>query len=162
LGFITRVNIRETDQFASYYWRPAGGALLAFGPSLSAAAVWNHQGLRQDWSAQPQFDVFFRNQYGISFWHTESSEYLSGVDLRHRRDTISAYSAQSKQFSVNGTFTGGTSPNYSPPSGIAPFLADAVMASLGGTFRPNQRLRIDQTYYYTHLSSPAGIVASGP
>jgi hypothetical protein len=164
LGFIERVDIREVHQNAGYYWHPNSGPLISFGPSLSTSMDWNYKGQRQDWSAQSELDFFFRHQYGISLYHHESYELFHSVAFREYTNTVSAYSAQSKRLSLSGSFEVGTSPNYSPPQGVTPFLGNVVNASFGMTYRPAQRLRIEERYYFSRLSArPAlnGSVASG-
>jgi len=59
--------------------------------------------------------------------------------------------------SVTEGFEWGATPNYFPPPGILPYVADSVTASLGLTFRPTPRLRQDITYLHSHLTGgPAG------
>jgi uncharacterized protein DUF5916 len=161
LGFIKRVDLRETDQSAAYYWRPTSGPLLAFGPALSTSVDWGYHGGLRDWLVQPELDLYFRRQYQINVWHAESYELFSGLGFRENNTTISLFSARSKHVTLSGSFGWGTSPNYSPAQGLAPFLADAVNASAGVTFRPAQRLRVDETYYYAHLGTRGGVTQNG-
>jgi uncharacterized protein DUF5916/cellulose/xylan binding protein with CBM9 domain len=162
LGFIERVDIREIHQNANHYWHPNSGPLMSFGPALSTSMDWNYRGQRQDWSAQPELDFFFRHQYGISLYHHESYELFRSVAFREYSNTVSAYSAQSKRLSLSGSLEVGTSPNYSPPQGVTPFLGNVINASLGLTYRPAQRLRIEERYYFSRLNarSELGSVAS--
>src|SRR5262249_17500656 len=48
LGYVPRVDIRVTEHYASYVWRPGDSGVWAFGPSVSAAADWDHAGQLQD------------------------------------------------------------------------------------------------------------------
>jgi hypothetical protein len=114
---------------------------------------WNYKGHRQDWSAQPELDFFFRHQYGISVYRRESYELFHSIPFREYTNTVSAYNAQSKRLSFSGSLEGGTSPNYSPPQGVTPFLGNVVNASFGMTYRPAQRLRIEERYYFSRLSA---------
>ena len=59
LGFIQRVDIRQSEQFASYLWRPEGRRVLSFGPSVSALVNVDRQGRVQDWSGGGDFGIFF-------------------------------------------------------------------------------------------------------
>jgi hypothetical protein len=55
----------------------------------------------------------------------------------------------------------GTRPNYYPPSGTLPFLANFKDGQLSLTFRPASGLRLDETYIYSHLgtrSDPPGTI----
>jgi len=164
LGYLDRVDIRAVHQNASYYWHPNSGPLLSFGPALSTSMDWSYKGQRQDWSAQLHLDFFFRHQYGISVYRRESYELFHSIGFREYTNTVSAYSAQSKRLSVSGSLEAGTSPNYSPPQGLAPFLGNAVNASFGMTYRPAQRLRIEERYYFSRLNTRPelnGSVGSG-
>src|SRR5207253_2719241 len=47
LGFIKRVDIRKTAQYAGYIFRPENSKVLDFGPSFTAGMDWDRQGLLQ-------------------------------------------------------------------------------------------------------------------
>lgn len=51
LGFLRRVDVRLTEHFAEYLWRPQGRRVLSIGPSVAILANWNRQGRIQDWIA---------------------------------------------------------------------------------------------------------------
>jgi hypothetical protein len=154
LGFIPRVDLHETSNWISYLWRPQAGPLFAFGPALTASGLWDYAGNLQEWSATPQLDFYFHRQYGVSLYHTQSFERFAGLEFRKRSSTVSGYSDRWQRVSLNGSFTLGTSPNYSPE--VMPFLGDATSASFGITLRPGQRLRLDGIYHYSRLSPPPG------
>jgi hypothetical protein len=156
LGFIERVDVRETVHYASYYWFPQSGPLLSFGPSGSASIDWNYAGRRQDWNVQPQIDFYFRRQYGVSLYRSESYESFSAADFRYDSTTLSGYSNQSKRLAINGAFGWGTSPTYAPAGGVQPFVGASRSGSLGVTLRPVPRLRIEEAYHYSRLGFAAG------
>ena len=160
LGFIKRVDIRETGHFASYYWRPEKGALMAFGPTGYASIDWDYSGKRTDWFVQPQLDFYFRRQYGVSVGHAQSYEFFNGIDFNESTTFVTAYTAHSRHWSANVGLTFGTSPNYSPPPGVPPSLGDAGSLATGLTLRPAQWLRIGNTYYYSHLATRPGAGAA--
>jgi hypothetical protein len=56
---------------------------------------------------------------------------------------------------MSAIYSVGTRPNYHPPAGVLPFLANANNASATVTIRPNRRLRFDEIYYYTRLANGA-------
>lgn len=95
----------------------------------------------------------------MSLAHTQAVERFLQSDLRLQNTTVSAYSARTKAVSVNAGYTIGRSPNYLPPSGIGAFVGSAATASAGVTLRPNSRVRIDQTYYYTRLDAPIAVAS---
>ena len=52
----------------------------------------------------------------------------------------------------------GTRPNFFPPAGVSPFLADFTDAQAGVTFRPLSRLLLDETYIYSRLTQPSASI----
>ena len=57
LGFINRVDIRDTQQTLGYKWRPEGSAVQSFGPVAGARINYDRLGRVQDWSVQPSFKM---------------------------------------------------------------------------------------------------------
>ncbi len=156
LGYINRTDIRQTTQDASYLWRPGAGPIAAIGPSVSAARVIDQAGRLQDWSVIPQFSVYFRRQSQLSLYHSQSYEWFGGVALRENATTVSAYTARTAHITLNGSVGWGTSPNYTPASGLTPFLGEALNTSFGITLRPAPPWRIDETHYYSRLQTAGG------
>jgi Domain of unknown function (DUF5916)/AMIN domain len=166
LGFIPRVDIRETDQNVGYSWQPRGRSLLNFGPSVSGGAVWNHGGLLQDWYAIGDFAMDFAGPTGFNLSRYEAYELFLGTGFRHYTNDATFYNGQLKWLSVSGSYSWGTGVNYSPPDDIAPFLGNQVAANVGLTLRPGPRLRLDGTFFFTRLatrpgSTPLGVADSG-
>jgi hypothetical protein len=60
--------------------------------------------------------------------------------------------------SVSVGYASGTRPNFFPPPGVSPSLADFTDASLGLTFRPSSRLLLEETYIYSRLSQPGSSI----
>lgn len=166
LGFIPRVDIRETDQHVGYFWQPRGRSLLNFGPSVSGGAVWNHGGQLQDWYGTGDFAMDFAGPAGFSVSRNEAYELFLGTGFRHRTTGAAFYDGQLKWLSVSGSYSWGTGINYSPPDDVAPFLGNEVAATAGLTLRPGPRLRVDGTFFFTRLatrpgSPPPGVAVSG-
>jgi hypothetical protein len=51
-------------------------------------------------------------------------------------------------------------PNYTPAEGVAPYLANARDLSIGVSYRPVQRVRIDQSYFYSQLDTRSPVVTA--
>jgi hypothetical protein len=159
LGYTERVDLRETSHRAGYYRHLDRGPVTSVGPSVGASMDWDHAGERQDWSVTPGFELYFRRQVGVTFYHSESWERFEDIGFRKRSDGVSAYSSQSKIVSVSGSFSWGVSPNYSPPDGSLPALGTSRSASFSVSVKPSQRVRLDQTYYFSQLRTNPGAAA---
>ncbi|MEQ1573689.1 MAG: DUF5916 domain-containing protein [Vicinamibacterales bacterium] len=155
LGFIQRVNLRQTNHYLSYFRRSDRGLITWFGPSLSGLMDWNYEGIRQDWSLSPAFEIALRGGSGISVYRTSSYQRLDDHEFRERANVVSAYGS-SRVLRVDGSLSWGTAVNYSPPAGGAPYLGSARGASFGLTFYPSQRLTITESYYFSGLRVLAG------
>jgi hypothetical protein len=92
LGFITRVDIRETGGNARYSWRPAKGSIVSFGPSFSGSVIYDHGGTLTDWTASPSFRMELPRQTTLSFTRNENFERFAGIDFRRNSNTVSIYS----------------------------------------------------------------------
>jgi len=157
LGYVKRVDLRAVSEYAGYLWYPKGGRLLSFGPTASVSADWDHQGQLQDWSVYPTFELNFPRQTSITVATLRTHELFDGLGFESRRNVLSGYSSLTKSVALSASFTTGQEINYAPASGLAPFLGDSTSASLGWTWRPVKRVRIDNYYYYTRLAdSTAG------
>ena len=84
-----------------------------------------------------------------------------GIEFESTLHVLSGYSSLTKSVGVSSSFTTGQEINYAPASGLAPFLGDSTSASLGLTWRPDKRFRLDNYYYYTRLSAGAAGRADG-
>lgn len=162
LGFINRVDLRETRHYMGYLHHLDGGPVTSFGPSVSTAMDWNFTGVRQDWSVDPGVHIYFRRQAAISLYRQESWERFGGIGFRKHSTIVSGYSSQSKVVSVNGSLTWGVGPNYSPANGLDPSLGSSDTVSLGLTIRPGDRVKIDESYYFSRLRTRAGPLGGAP
>ena len=67
-----------------------------------------------------------------------------------------------KWIDLNTSFTHGTQPNYYPPTGMAPFLANGDSGAATIILHAGTRLRLDEIYYYTRLATMKEQVPSAP
>lgn len=151
LGFVRRVDIREVQQEVGYTWRP-GGRVLRFGPEVRTSAIWNHDGVLQDWFFSPDVGIEFAGQTELELDHRQSMELFEGTEFRKRSTGISFSTDRLSWLSFATDFETGTEINFFPGSGIAPFLARAREASVRVVLRPLAQLRIEQRYLYSGLS----------
>lgn len=160
LGFVKRVDLRQTEHKLKYRWRRGHGLVVKYGPTLTALANWDHQGRLQDWSAGAGFKVELRRRTELEISRTEAMERFQGRDFR-RHDVQAKVSGEWLDWlMVSGALARGTAIDFDPAPGLEPFLARSTEASLTLTLRPAASLRFDQTYLFSRLSTPPGFVAS--
>jgi hypothetical protein len=166
VGFIQRVDIRQTDHHVGYLWQPSGGRVVSFGPSVSGGGNWNRQGERQDWYATGDFSMDFAGPAGFNVSRYEAYELFLGTGFRHATTGASVYAGQLKWLSVSASVGRGTGINYSAPDPLSPYLGAETTATAAITLRPTSQLRVDQAYFFTRLatrpgSPPPGVAESG-
>jgi hypothetical protein len=115
--------------------------------------TWDHTGLLQDWTVRYPFEVDFKAQSGILVRHQDSMERFEGIEFREYENLLTANTSYFKWMDVGGFVATGTRPNYYPPEGTAPFLANFRDAQVGLSFRPLSGLLLDETYIYSHLAT---------
>jgi len=151
LGFIPRVDMRETEQEVAYTWHPQKSRVLAVGPQLEANALWDYAGQLQEWTVEPGFEMEFPGQTEIGARYWQTFERFEGLEFRRHSTGIYADSEWLHWLSVSLFWRWGTGINYYPAEGLAPFLADYQSAEAGVTLRPTPQLRLDETYLFTRL-----------
>jgi uncharacterized protein DUF5916 len=163
LGFVPRTDIRQIEHYGEYRWRPRSGPVVAFGPNSFVRLNWDHDGRLQEWIVRFPFQIDLKGRTSIFVRRVESYERFGGIDLREDLQTINVSTEWLKWLAVNEGFEWGRTPNYFPPAGIDPFVADSISGSLGLTFRPTPRVRYEQTVLYTGLRThPAQSAAPAP
>ena len=153
LGYIPRVDIREWKNNASYRWRPKKSFLVSFGPDLNQLVNWNRQGQVQDWSVQPTFNLELRRLTTLQVSRTESFELFQNLGFRKNTSDLTFSTEWYRWLALTADYNWGKGVNYYPDSGLAPFLGRSRNASLGLTFRPRPRLRLDESYIYSRLGA---------
>jgi hypothetical protein len=154
LGYVPRVDLRQASQYFGYFWRPQGSALTSFGPGLSAAVTYDHNGVLQDWYVNPEVRIELTGPTGFQVGRFEAQELYLGSTFRYDRTYLSFYSSPSNWLLIYGALGKGTGINYAPAPGLAPFLGNAPDASFGLRLRPTPELAFDLLYYYSALTLP--------
>ena len=150
LGAIERNDFRKASQYVSYRWWPESERLLSFGPSFTASANKNHEGRLEDWYLGGDFVFEFGGQTEVTLAHAEQYEFfLRG--FRHRSSSVTVSSGYLSWLYLWAWVDVGSEINYSPPSGLDPFLANATDAAASISFRPTQRFLLEGTYLYSWL-----------
>jgi len=160
LGFIPRVDVRQTDQFVSYRWRPEAGPLLSFGPSSLTLGNWDRKGRLQDWIEEAGFTAEFAGHTELTLTRSESFELFEERGFRKRSTAFSFRTDWLPWLGISAQYRQGTGVNYFPGSG-PPFLADSSEGQLKLSLRPGRRLLLEELYTFSGLRSrgplPEGI-----
>jgi len=156
LGFVPRVDVRQTVQFGSYTWRPKRQRVLSFGPSLSTLVNWDRRGRVQDWLVDAKFGIELPGQTTLGVGQFEAFELFQDLGFRKSATYASFYTAWLKWLAISASYSKGTDVNFFPAPGLAPFLAESASGSFTLTLRPTQRLRLDNVYIYTSLGTRNG------
>ena len=157
LGYIPRVDMRETKQEAGYTWHPEKSKVLSVGPDLEAAALWDYSGQLQDFSVEPGFQVEFAGQTEVGFMYVEAFERYEGLEFRRGGAMVHASTEWLSWLSANVHYFQGSAINYYPADGLAPFLGTEQSVETGFTLKPLSRLRLEQAYIYSDLSTRADL-----
>jgi len=158
LGYIKRVDLRKTEHYATYLWRPESSSILDFGPFAGAAVDWDHHGVLQDWYANAGFSMDFKGPSGFRASRYETFERYLNVPFRYDKNDLYFYTGRLRWLYIYGTIDQGSGVNYDPAGTLLPFLGKTIDASFGVTLRPKPRLKLDELYYYDRFQSFSGPV----
>jgi hypothetical protein len=161
LGFIPRVDIRQSYSLASYLFRPNLHPIVDLGPIASETIDWDHRGVLQDWSAALGFQLDLTRNSTITVSRGEAYELFLNIPFRKHSTSFYGTSALYKWLSLTGRFTTGTGENYYPGGGFLPFLGNVKRFNLGFTVRPSSRFRLDETAIYYRLGTRQGSTPGG-
>jgi hypothetical protein len=152
LGFVPRTDIRMVQQNINYQWRPKATPLADFGFSSFTNGDWSRQNRFQDGFAGGTFFLDFRRASGFNIDHIWAYELFQNIGFHKEATEMFFYSDRFKRVGINAFFGTGTGVNYSPAEGVYASLASNQYGNTTITLRPNTRLRIQQTYFYTRLA----------
>jgi len=156
LGFVNRIDIRQNNAFAGYFWRPDKSTFVDFGPILSETVDWNHADILQDWQAAVGFQLDLRKQTTFSINRGEAYELFDNIGFRKHSTSVLATAQPYNWITFSARYTQGIGENYYPALGLLPFLANARRVNFGLTLRPSSRFRFDETLIYYRLGTRAG------
>jgi hypothetical protein len=151
LGFIQRVNMRETGYDMGYAWRPEKSRVVSFGPHISGSVTWDYSGRMTDWRATPSFMMELTRMTYLTATRTESFERFGGMDFRKNFSSIDFSTEWLRWLALSANVGTGKRINYYPAFGLKPFMANSFENSFGFTLKPSSRLNINETYLYSRL-----------
>jgi hypothetical protein len=153
MGFITRVNIRETGGSVGYSWYPKNKNIVNYGPTFSGSVIYDYDGTLTDWSISPSLKFELPRYTQLSFTHNEGFERFAGTDFRKNSNRVSISSQWQNWFQLSSSLEHGDSINYYPAAELSPFLAKSLTTNLTLRVVPTPQMQIDETYIFTRLAS---------
>ena len=136
VGFVPRPDVRDFDNFLSYFFWPEGDRLTRWGFELMAARTWDHSGVLLSSAVEPSIEWTFAGPTHLEFNFRKRIEALREQDhpaLHRYRDK--EYSSRYDRHRVTARVTGiggvfwgnlrfGDYFNLRPPEGEEPSPAD--------------------------------------
>jgi hypothetical protein len=153
LGFVRRRDIKQAETEFGYTWHFKDRKVLNAGADVEAGVIWDFAGALQEWSIEPGVDIELPGQTQVDLRHWNTFEKFGGQEFRRHSTGLFASTEWLSWLSVNGGGELGSGVNYYPAAGLDPFLASSMSAELTVTVKPASRLRIDQSYLYSRLST---------
>jgi hypothetical protein len=153
LGFVRRVGIQRMKQSVQYKVRPRSDFLLAFGPTLKADYVWDVSGGLLDRELSAELQVELAGETEIKLVRSEAFELFEGARFFPDATELSVASEPVKWLTLDAAYRWGTAVNHDPAEGLEPFAGRSLEIEAGLGFRPTARLRLDNRYIESRLTS---------
>jgi hypothetical protein len=153
LSYIPRVNIRQGLHTFTYKWLPSGRIIKSYGPTMNVTEDWDHTGALQDWIVQPGIIAELTGNTTITLQRSEAVEVYQNIHFRKHSTDFALTSEIFKAVGVEIDYGAGAGVNYDPATGVLPFLASAKNLTAHLTFRPSRKIKLDEMYLFSHLST---------
>lgn len=160
-GFVNRVDIRQQNINASYYFRPEGKFLISYGPTLQQFNIWDHHGTALDYFVYPGFRVDMArgtyvnfHPFGYDDVRLRPSDYSTLGRVTSFPQPfwgIEGGTSWFKLFDFAAFFVSGEGVNYNPVPGRVPAMGHEDQGNFTLTFHAAGRLRIDNSYLLEHV-----------
>ncbi|MCU1238860.1 MAG: rane associated hydrolase [Candidatus Solibacter sp.] len=151
LGFVTRVDMRQVQQFAARRYHPKSKVVLSVATNLYTMAIFDHKGVQQDWRINPGFNIELPRSTFFSVSRGEAFERFQNINFRHAGTGFGGHSEYFKRATFDANYNFSTTINYNPSANLLPFLASERDVQADFTFRPTARLKLEELYFYTAL-----------
>jgi len=158
LGFIRRVDLRQTGHFAEYLWRPEKRRVLALGPSVAALANWDRQGRLVDWIAGAGFNMELAGQTKLGGGYNETWEVYRSEGFRGSSGGVAFSTEWLQWLGFNVLHARNKTINYHPAEGLRAFRAVSQDSQAGIVLRPTAALRLSPSYLHSRLLRPTDSV----
>ena len=162
-GFIPRTSFRSVDQTLSYRFRPAGRWLVAWGPDLTSAYVWDRGGRRLDAALTPRLAFEWTGPMVLTLTRASARERLrpgetdaiaGDVETSANRSSVDLVFNRFRRIVGSASLSRGDGTNLRPLPGLPPAPANAAEATATISGRPTHGLTIDATYLARSLTDP--------
>jgi hypothetical protein len=169
-GFVNRVDIRDSEQHAGYFFRPKKGWITAWGPAIYNHNTFDHRGTRLDTDYEPYVTIQGRGQTIAQFApYEETRERLRPQDFLFLNPNLPGVSANQdyhehrsgakfqtgyfRKVTLGASYFWGDGVNFVPAVTAAPqsLLSRLNTGSATLTFRPVKPLKIENTYLFERL-----------
>jgi len=167
-GFVNRVDIRDSEQHAGYFFRPKKGWITAWGPAVYNHNTWDHNGTRLDTDYEPYLTIAGRGQTVMQFVPYEETRErlrpqdfaflgLGGItanqDYHEHRSGAKFQTGYFRKVTVGANYFWGDGVNFVPVTGTPPqsLVARLNTGAATLTFRPIRPLKIENTYLFERL-----------
>jgi hypothetical protein len=160
LGFVPRVNIRQVQQFANHRFHPKSKILLSWGPNLGTWWDFDHHNVQQDWKVSPGMNFEFARSTFLGFYHGEFFERFNNINFRRHDTGIGGHTEYFKRATFDWNFAKGTRINYDPAGNLPAFYGNGSELQTTITLRPAARIKWDEIYFLTRLSTRTDSFAS--
>jgi Domain of unknown function (DUF5916)/Carbohydrate family 9 binding domain-like len=167
-GFVNRVDIRDSEQHAGYFFRPKKGWITAWGPAIYNHNTFDHRGTRLDTDYEPYLTIGGRGQTVIQLAPYEETRErlrpqdftylgLPGIvrnqDYHEHRSGGKFRTGYFRKVTLLASYFWGDGPNFVPTATAAPqsLLSRLNTGSGTLTFRPVKPLKIENTYLFERL-----------
>ncbi len=158
-GFVNRTDYRQFSNFIGYTDHIDGKHFVAHGPHLYEQTLWDHNGTRLDYLANPSYEWDFQRNSAINIFSVWEHERLRPVDfstLTANRDYahvvggVAVGTQYFKWLKLNAEMDWGTATNFVPRTG-PPVLAYQNTGFLSAVVRPVKGLTVENTYLMVRL-----------
>jgi hypothetical protein len=157
LGYVPRIDIRQVKNRVGYKWWRDKKTLVNFGPAVIALGNWNRTGQVQDWEVAFEWSMEFTRLTALTITRSEAYELYNGYGFRKGTNNFLFTTEWFKWLAATAQYSNGDGMNYYPATGYHPFAGRGQNANLGLTFRPTARLRLDESYLYSHLGGSVNV-----
>jgi hypothetical protein len=158
-GFVNRTDFRQFSNFYGYTFRPEGKHFTAHGPRLYEQTLWDHNGTRLNWQANPNYEWDFQRNSFINVAGVLEHERLRPLDFNtlaanqdyaHVIGAVAAGTQYFKWLNIRAEIDWGTATNFVPRTG-PPVLAYQNTGFASAVVRPAKGLTVENTYLMTRL-----------
>ena len=159
-GFVNRTDYRQFSNFFAYTFRPEGKYFVSHGPRFYEQTLWDHNGTRLNYQANPQYEWDFLRNSSITIINLLEHERLRPVDFSalpgnrdyaHVAGGVAVATQYFKWLKLTAEMDWGTATNFVPPTNLPPVLAYQNTSNVNAVIRPIRGLTIDTTYLMTRL-----------